>query len=453
MTHKRFLWAIVIRLFCLVVLTISAAYLFFVRYQLFWSILLLLLVLGIAVNTVYYFNLINKWIASFLLGIENEDTTLKIPEKTGNKAIDEIFRGLYRLNELFRKTKIDIGTQEKYYLSIINQSATGLFSVNEQGRIININPAAEKLTGLIAFHHINTLTRIHKELPDFILKEDHVHDSASAIFENSQGQKLLFKVSEISIPDQVIKLVVVSDITKELDIREVDAWIRLARTLSHEIMNNIAPITTLSQVTLNYFVRDGKAINPEGIDQETITRTIKGLRVIEERSTGLKGFVENYRKFTKLPDPDLKKVDLTILIGDVLLVCSGFDNYHKVKVEEYLPGPLMAITDDNLLSQVLINIIKNALESFGEQETLQDPFIKIKLGKDADRIRIDICNNGKTIPPELREQIFVPFFTTKEKGSGIGLSLSKQIMLKLGGDIMLRTDNRKFTCFTLSLPP
>lgn len=452
MTHRRFQRSIIIRLICLVAFTILAAYLFFVRHQMFWSVILMVMVIGLAVNTIYYFSLINRWIASFLLGIENEDTTLKIPEKTGNKAIDEIFRGLNRLNELFRKTKIDIGTQEKYYLSIINQSATGLFSVNEQGRIININPAAEKLTGLIAFHHVNTLARIDDELPRFILKDQNLQDSPSAIFENSKGQKLLFKLSEIKTPKELIKLVVVSDITKELDIREVDAWIRLARTLSHEIMNNIAPITTLSQVILNHFVREGQAVDPENIDQETVNKTIKGLRVIEERSSGLKDFVENYRKFTKLPDPDLKKVDLTRLIGDVLLVCSGFDNYQQVKVEESLPDSIMAITDDNLFSQVLINIIKNALENFGDQETGQDPLIKIKLRKEANLIKIDICNNGKAIPTGIREQIFVPFFTTKENGTGIGLSLSKQIMLKLGGDIMLRTDSRNDTCFTVSLP-
>ena len=275
----------------------------------------MLVVIGVVINTITYFNKVNQWIASFLLGIENEDTTLKIPQKTGNKAIDEIFKGLNRLNELFRITKIEIGTQEQYYLSIINQSATGLFSVNEQGRIININPAAERLTGLIAFQHINTLSRISDVLPGFIIKEKQGNESTSAIFENNKGQKLLFKLSEINTPAEVIKLVVVSDITKELDSREVDAWIKLARTLSHEIMNNIAPITTLSQVTLNNFVKNEQAVSSENINQETVNKTIKGLRVIEERSSGLQKFVDNYRKFTKLPEPDLGKVDLVELIG------------------------------------------------------------------------------------------------------------------------------------------
>ena len=139
----------------------------------------MLIVIGLTINTIVYFNRVNQWIASFLLGIENEDTTLRIPTKTGNKAIDEIFNGLHRLNELFRKTKIEIGSQEQYYRSIINQSATGLFSVNDQGRIININPAAEKLTGLIAFHHVNTLSRISDSLPGFVLKPINKHETKS----------------------------------------------------------------------------------------------------------------------------------------------------------------------------------------------------------------------------------------------------------------------------------
>jgi nitrogen fixation/metabolism regulation signal transduction histidine kinase len=452
MTNKHFYRAVAYRLISLLVLSMSATYLLFVQELIFWSLLLFLAALGLALNALRYFNRVHHWIASFLLGIENEDTTLKIPDATGNKAIDEVFKGLHRLNELFRKTKIEIGAQEKYYLSIINQSATGLFSVNEQGRIININPSAEQLTGLIAFQHVNTLSRIHPSLPEFIQKGDHIAEPASAIYENAKGQKLLFKLSEIQTPTETIVLVVVSDITKELDVREVDAWIKLARTLSHEIMNNIAPITTLSKVTLKFFTKEGQSLSPEEVTGETIQKTITGLQVIEERSTGLKKFVENYRKFTKLPDPEWKKVELAEFISGILLICSGFKNYHQVKILEQLPEQIQVLTDENLLSQVLINLLKNALESFSAVEEIKDPLIQIKASPVGKFVQMDVCNNGAPIPPELREQIFVPFFTTKEKGTGIGLSLSKQIMLKLGGDILLKSEPRKLTCFRISLP-
>jgi len=217
-------------------------------------------------------------------------------------------------------------------------------------------------------------------------------------------------------------------------------------------MNNIAPITTLSQVTLNYFVRDGREVEAEKIDQDTVKKTIKGLRVIEERSSGLKDFVENYRKFTKLPEPDLKELELGGLIGNVLLICAGFEGFEEVKVEDHVPNSVFVRTDQNLLSQVLINLLKNALESFRDEALPDHPLIRISAKEENDRIRIDICNNGEEIAHELREQIFVPFYTTKENGSGIGLSLSKQIMLLLGGDIILRSHDRNETCFSISLP-
>jgi len=452
MTTRRYSRAILIRIILMIGLTMAACVLLFVWKEEFWGILVFILVAGIAISTINYFNRVNRLIASFLMGIENEDSSLHIPERTGNKAVDEIFRGIARLNELFLRKNIAIGAQEQYYLSIIRQSATGLFSVNEEGRIININPSAEKLTGMIAFQHVNTLGRINESLPGFIQIELKPGDSPSVIFESPGGQNLLFKLSEISTPNEVIRLVVVSDITKELDIREVDAWIKLARTLSHEIMNNLAPITTLSQVLLNYLVKDKRVIPTDEIDQDILKKTVKGLRVIEERSTGLKDFVENYRKFTKLPEPDLKKVELTGLIENVLLACSGFDMFNKIRIEEQIPDSVFVLTDQNLLSQVLINLVKNALESFQREEPSESPIIRIAVKEEASRIQIHISNNGEAIPPELREQIFVPFFTTKENGSGIGLSLSKQIMLMLGGDINLRANERNETCFRISLP-
>jgi len=397
-----------------------------------------------------YIRKIHRLIAAFLLGIENEDTTLKMPSRTGNQDIDAIFQGLERLNELFRKTQIDISVQEQVYLSIIKQSATGLFSVNEAGRIIHINPAAEQLTGIIEFHHLSSLERVNKAIPAFISDAGPAQEQNSQIFDNGSGQKLLFKVTGIKTPEEQIRLVAVSDITKELDMREVDAWIKLARTLSHEIMNNIAPITTLSQVTLGYFLKNDREVQTGDIEQEVIHKTVKGLKVIEERSSGLKKFVEHYRKFTRLPEPDLRDTDLVELLKKVRLVCSGLEGYTSTRIIEVFPETCPVRTDEDLLSHVLINVIKNALESFSAEEGAEHE-LRFRLDSGQPHIRLDICNNGEPIPPELREQIFIPFFTTRESGTGIGLSLSKQIMLKLGGDITLGPADSVYTCFSLSL--
>lgn len=428
----------------------AMAFLCFEKQAYLLCLLPLVLLIWAVINIIRYFNTINQWISFFLLGIENEDTSLKVPTKSGNKAIDDVYIGIDRLNKLFQQTKIDISTQEQYYRSVINQSATGLFSINENGRVININPAAVKLTNLHEYHYVNVLLAIDNALPKFIMHSNESQHQKSAIFENKYGQKLLFKLSEIKTSKEIIKLVAVSDITKELDNGEVDAWIKLARTLSHEIMNNIAPITTLSQVLSQYFIKEDKIIDLKDINQKTIKNTVKGLEVIEERSLGLMNFVDNYRKFTKLPIPKLKQTNLSSLINNNLLVASTFPKFNTIKLEKSIPENLIVNTDEKLLSQVIINLLKNACEALILDKT-ETPKLKIKLLQTSSGTKVEISNNGPSIAPEIREQIFIPFFTTKEKGTGVGLSLSKQIMLKMNGDILLNTTKEETTTFTIVL--
>jgi len=450
MRNKHFYISIITRLAIIIILVMAGTYVFLVHHSYILSFIIFLFLIIAVVNLIKYFNNINRWISFFLLGIENEDTTLKVPQKTGNKAIDEVFKGMDRLNELFKQAKIDISTQEQYFRMVINQSATGLFSVNENGRVMNINPAAEKLTKLNDYHHVNSLSNIDKSLPEFIMKQASRQKPDSAIFENKYGQKILFKLSEIRTKKEVIRLIAVSDITKELDNGEVDAWIKLARTLSHEIMNNIAPITTLSQVISKYYTQNNKVINADDIDKKTITNTVKGLKVIEERSLGLMNFVNNYRKFTKLPVPEMASTNISSLIENNLLAAETFPGFNSIQLIKHIPHNCLMMTDENLLSQVITNLLKNAYEALIQSET-EKPVLQIHLREIGDQIRIEFRNNGPVIPPEIREQIFIPFYTTKEDGSGIGLSLSKQIMLSLGGDIILKSRDSSPVIFELIL--
>ena len=449
MTYKYFYRSIIIRLIIIIGLAAFGSWLVFEKHAWVLGSITALILLLAAISLVRYFNNINRWMAYFLLGIENEDSSLKVPSDGQNKAINEVYKGMQRLNDLFRQAKIDISSQEHYFRSVINQSATGLFSVNEKGRVVNINPAAVKLTQLHEYHHINALKNIDDALTLFIMNPPKDENRQSAIFENKFGQKLLFKLSEISLKNETYKLVAVSDITKELDSREVDAWIKLARTLSHEIMNNITPITTLSQVISGYFTKNKRRINVEDIRQETIDNTIKGLTVIEERSVGLLNFVENYRKFTKLPEPDISEVNLSALLENNLMAATAFEGFDTINLKKTFSKNLTVFTDEKLLSQVITNLLKNSVEAL-VSDSVEKPVLWLNTIEQGERVKIEIKNNGPAIPHELREQIFVPFFTTKANGSGIGLSLSKQIMLSMGGDIVLTPDTH-FTVFTVTL--
>ncbi len=448
MASKHFYLAIFIRLIVLIALAITGSYLFFILQDYILTSLTLLLIILVVINLIRFFNKTNRWISYFLMGIENEDASLKAPPKSGNKTINEVYRGMERLNAIFRQTKIDIRIQEQYFRSIINQSATGLFSVNEHGRVINVNPATTKLTRLNEYNHINVLNTVDSALPGFIMDYNLKHQKETAIFENQYGQKLLFKLSDIQTQKETIRLVAVSDITKELDTREVDAWIKLARTLSHEIMNSIAPITTISKVISGYFQKNQQPVEVEQLKPATISNTIKGLNVIEQQGEGLMNFVENYRKFTKLPEPQLKQVNLSELLEKNLLLAGALSNSIEITLAKSIPENSFAQTDDTLLTQVMVNIMKNAIESMVEAET-ENPELSVQLMQNGTSHRIIISNNGPQIPPEIREQIFVPFYSTKEKGSGIGLSLSKQMMMKMNGDVMLNAAQDGQTAFVV----
>lgn len=446
MSYKNFYFNILLRILLLIGLSIAAAFYLFIEVNLWLGGSLAIIAVFIAVFLIRYFNNINRWMSFFLLGIENEDTTLKPPPKSGNKSIDDVYKGMNRLNDLFKNAKIEISTQEQYFKKVIKQSATGLFSINAHNRIININPSATKLTGLYEFHHINALLKLDKALPDFLIH--HPLQKTSAIFENQYGQKLLFKLSEIKTAHERLRLIAVSDITKELDNGEVEAWIKLARTLSHEIMNNIAPITTLSQVISSYFEKDNQVLPIEELDQKTINNTIKGLSVIEDRSSGLMRFVENYRKFTKLPKPEIRNINLSELLKNSLIAIYTYPDFDQLELKAKIPDDIYIDTDPQMLNQVIHNLLKNAYESLLNQD-VDKAILKVSLQNQNQLTTIEIANNGPEIPAEIKEQIFVPFFTTKENGSGVGLSLSKQMMLKMNGDIYLKPQEDEFTCFVV----
>jgi signal transduction histidine kinase len=161
-------------------------------------------------------------------------------------------------------------------------------------------------------------------------------------------------------------------------------------------------------------------------------------------------FVDNYRKFTKLPVPILKETNLSSLINNNLIVASTFPKFNTIKLEKLMPGKVFVNTDEKLLSQVIINLLKNACEAL-ILDNIENPSLKIKLLQTNSTTRVEISNNGNKIAPEIREQIFIPFFTTKEKGTGVGLSLSKQIMLKMHGDVILSSRNEDLTTFVIIL--
>jgi signal transduction histidine kinase len=261
-------------------------------------------------------------------------------------------------------------------------------------------------------------------------------------------QSILVKATELKFESNVIKLVSFQDITNELDKKELDSWQKLIRVLTHEIMNSISPITSLTGVISGYFKKkdNENTIPLELIDHQIVSKTLSGLNTIEETGKGLLDFVDKYRSLTSLPKPDLRKFTIDSLFRKCkLLMESNISDYIKITASVF-PEDIAITADYAQIEQILINLIKNAAEALSG---VGDGTIHLKAFFVDDAVLIQVKDNGIGISGDIIEDIFVPFYTTKENGSGIGLSLSKQIMQNHDGTISVNSAPDKGSEFTL----
>jgi signal transduction histidine kinase len=245
----------------------------------------------------------------------------------------------------------------------------------------------------------------------------------------------------IIIQKREIKIVTLQDIKSELDIHEMDSWQKLIRILNHEIMNSVAPITSLSSTISGFYKSGEDQRSPEQITDRIISDTIRGLNIIEDHGKGLIHFVESYRSLTRLPKPEFTRVSIKEFFERItILINSAYDsardkNYsHPTITTSVIPHDLTLMADDKLLAQVFINVVKNSVEAFGKSKQGDEILINASRNPDG-RIVLTVQDNGPGMDTDTLEKIFVPFFTTKESGSGIGLSLSRQIIRIHNGNI------------------
>ena len=444
MASRNFYLNIVVRSVLLAAMAIFAGWLMFAKF--FWlpAVFILMLVVFQVVEMINYLNRTNRKIAFFFDAIRNEDSTLNFPVNTGNKSLNDLNASLNNLNELIKKIKFDLQEQEQFFKTILEHITIGIITFNESGVIYLSNSAARELLNHNPLTHINQLNKVDRRL--FSAFREMVPGSSKLVSFNGKNGvvQLSLKSTLFKTPQENHQLVAVQDIKSEMETKELESWIKLIRVLTHEIMNTVAPITSLSQTLLGYYENlDGK--KP---DEKIIQNTMKGLNVINERGKGLINFVETYRKLTRLPQPDKKPISVKQLFESVIMLVSFEQNSKNPEIQyEIRPDGLEILVDKKQVTQVLINLIKNAIEALKEND---NGIIKLTAElKTNGRPEISVTDNGPGIPADLQDKIFVPFFTTKESGSGIGLSLSRQIMQLHGGRIKIESKEGRFTTVSL----
>lgn len=444
MVSRKYYLRIVIRVLFLAANALAIGGLLFGGQVQFIGFFLLLIFIIQVSEIIYFLNRTNRQIAFFFAAVRNDDSTLNFPQSTGNKALNELNISLNNVNELIKHIKFDLQEQEQYFKTILEHISTGIITYNENGTIFLANTTAQNLLEREHLNHIDQIARIDKRLYS-TLKELQAGDTRLISFNGKNGLvQLSLKSTQFKTATDNLLLVTIQDVKNEMDSKELESWIKLIRVLTHEIMNTVAPITSLSETILGYY----KNLDEQPPSEKMIANTVKGLEVINERGTGLISFVETYRKLTRIPPPDKKTISVKQLFEQIVTLIGIESDQNNILIESEINPPELEISaDKRQISQVLINLVKNSKEALKNSE--EGRIVLQGKINEYGRALITISDNGPGIPEDLMDKIFIPFFTTKDSGSGIGLSLSRQIMLLHGGSLKVVSKPGKQTVFTL----
>ena len=376
-------------------------------------------------------------VAFLLDAIDNNDAAIHFYEENAVDDISQVNGMLNQIAKILYNTKQDVAQREKYYELILDFVDTGIVVLSPSGSVYQKNKAAMNLLGLSVFTHIRQLEKVSVQLMQ-MLESAHPNDKLQVQIDNERETvHLSLRVSGIKIKNEELRIVALSNINRELDEREMDAWIRLTRVLTHEIMNSLTPVTSISETLLTL-----PDVKSEEMKQ--------GLETISTTSKGLINFVNSYRQLTRLPHPEPRLFDVKPFIERMIHLAMHQSLQDNVTIDlTQIDKDLMLFADEQLVGQVVTNLLNNAIQAIGNQH---DGAIEIKAYCDEDEsVIIEICNNGPKISSEVANQMFIPFFTTKEEGCGVGLSISKQIMRLSGGTLTLLpyTDKAPLTTFVL----
>jgi len=449
MFSKNLYLNIILRVLLIVVLSGLLGYFIVIDKSLRFSIICLLIIVFMTVNLISFLNTTNKKIRFFFDSVRNDDSNLSFPIETRSAGLKELYQSMNKVNKQIQQLKIENRQQEQYFRILLEHLATGIITYNNKGFILHSNSSAKKLLSMDVLTHLKQIERKDQKLFQTINSIKPLERRLVA-YTTEQGEiQLSLKATSLRTNDNELVILSIQDIKNELDEKEVESWMKLIRVLMHEIMNSITPITSLSESLSNIYSAGGKPVLPEQVSVKTIATTLQGLNVIQEQGKGLMSFVESYRKLTRVPEPKKQLFKVADLLNRVHILYNSLEKSDKIDLTFSLKNPDLEIfADQNLISQVLINLVKNALEA---NENNNRGKIQIIASGDSDtHPEICVIDNGPGISEENIDEIFVPFFTTRQNGSGIGLSISKQIMRVHGGNLKVRSIPNKETIFCLS---
>ncbi len=389
-------------------------------------------------------------LAEFLYAFKNKDF-MGSYSKNNNAQIDsEIKQSLDYISNEFRKIRIEKEMRNQYLYLVVENIKIAMFCIDNQGNVQFINKAAKQFFKRKSLKNIHSIESWNPLLYETICNLSGNERKILKIRIENENMSLVLQAIEFKMKDRLFKIVNIQNFRSELENQELESWQKLTKVLTHEIMNSITPVMSLTEALKSIIENEeGMPKSIEELNSEDINDIYESLKTIAGRSRGLMKFVLSYKEFTGMPKPEFEEIDIQALIQHLIRLI--LPEYQKDRIEisfAPLPQNVNIIADSELVEQMLINILINARDAM---KNIDHKKVEIVIAEQPNLLIIEISNNGEKIPPENIDRIFIPFFTTKSTGCGIGLSMARQIMSFHKGNISVFSESHK-TTFRLEFP-
>ncbi len=388
----------------------------------------------------------NRELSKFISSLKHEDISINYKRRKISKSFANLYSAFDEITTIIKASKTERQAQNLYLEKVINHVSIGIITVHNMKEIDLINPTAEQLLSVEGVKNWSIFKERQPQIAQYVENADIFDKTLLELTKNNISQQLAITITTSTILEQEYKIIAIKDINDEIEQKEFEAWQKLIRILTHEIMNSITPIVSLTETMQLNLSNNGVPKKVKELTENNIDDVVHSLKTIQKRSDAMLNFVDDYRKLMKTPTPNLETLDLSTLVQDVLHLFSPQFKNAKIEVSNCLPEQLQCVADSNLIEQVVINIFTNAIQAMEKAVTKQ--FV-IELEENANQLVVLFTDSGSGMDQKVKEEVFVPFFTTKDDGSGIGLSLSKQIMKQHGGNIFIKKTSDKGTVMGL----
>ncbi|AYL94830.1 sensor histidine kinase [Mucilaginibacter celer] len=446
MIFNRYEWRLLLRVFLLLVVLVVTAFVIVKLSQPLYLVILLPLVAYSVVDMIRFQKKAQDEVNQFVESIHYRDFSRHFDVRKAPNELKPLRKGFNDINTTFKLISRERETQYHYLQKILELVDTGILSYEEEtGETGWINEAFKSIIGVPYLKTVHSLEKRQPDLYADLIKLKPGESKIITVTRSNQQVKILVSASLMRSDDKLYKLIAFQNVNEALDETESKAWSKLLNVMTHEIMNSVAPISSLADTLKNRLQSPDITESLEHSDLEDLEL---GIDTIKRRSEGLLKFTESYRSLNKITKLDLNKIMVRDIFENLNSLMTPTLEKKNIELEIILRDPTLAIEADiNLIEQVMINLLVNAIEAVKDREV---PRITLTAEVQSGKTFVKVIDNGLGMPPELLDKIFIPFFSTRKTGSGIGLSLCKQIMLLHKGNIQVQSTEGKGSAFILS---